>query len=183
MNTLHKWDSAEHLKDEADIALYLEACFDEAGNDASFIAHALGVVARASGMTQLSKDTGLARESLSRALSGEGNPEFSTILKVMKALNLSMSISIATPKAASLSANEIKMKNKPVNKELPTDGMSRYTGIKPFIPVSREKWRTLVRDGKAPQPITLSSRCVMYRNSDIHEWLKDPLNYRADGCA
>ncbi len=65
-------------------------------------------------------------------------------------------------------------------KELPTEGMSRYTGIKPFIPVSREKWRQLVRDGRAPQPITLSSRCVLYRNSDIHEWLKDPLNYRAE---
>ena len=97
MNTLHKWDSAEHLKDEADIALYLEACFDEAGSDASFIAHALGVVARARGMTQLSKDTGLARESLYRALSGDGNPEFSTILKVMKALNLNLSVKVATP--------------------------------------------------------------------------------------
>ena len=97
MNTLHKWDSAEHLKDETDIALYLEACFDEAGNDASFIAHALGVVARARGMTQLSKDTGLARESLYRALSGDGNPEFSTILKVMKALNLNLSVKVATP--------------------------------------------------------------------------------------
>ena len=61
------------------------------------MAHALGVVARARGMTQLSKDTGLARESLYRALSGEGNPEFSTILKVMKALNLSMSVKVATP--------------------------------------------------------------------------------------
>ena len=64
--------------------------------------------------------------------------------------------------------------------ELPTDGMSRYRNLAPFIPVSREKWRTLVREGKAPQPITLSSRCVMYRNAQIHEWLKDPLNYRAE---
>ena len=65
-------------------------------------------------------------------------------------------------------------------KELPTDGMSRYRALSSYIPVSREKWRTLVREGKAPQPITLSSRCVMYRNADIHEWLKDPLNYRAE---
>ena len=65
-------------------------------------------------------------------------------------------------------------------KELPTDGMSRYRALSSYIPVSREKWRTLVREGKAPQPITLSSRCVMYRNADVHEWLKDPLNYRVE---
>ena len=65
-------------------------------------------------------------------------------------------------------------------KELPTDGMSRYRALSSYIPVSREKWRTLVREGKAPQPITLSSRCVMYRNSEVHEWLKDPLNYRVE---
>ena len=65
-------------------------------------------------------------------------------------------------------------------KELPTDGMSRYRALSSYIPVSREKWRTLVREGKAPQPIRLSERCVMYRNSDVHEWLKDPVNYRAE---
>lgn len=65
-------------------------------------------------------------------------------------------------------------------KELPTDGMSRYSALSSFIPVSREKWRTLVREGKAPQKIRLSNRCVMYRNSEVHEWLKDPLNYRAE---
>ena len=65
-------------------------------------------------------------------------------------------------------------------KELPTDGMSRYRALSSYIPVSREKWRTLVREGKAPQPIRLSERCVMYRNSDVHEWLKDPLNYRVE---
>ena len=68
-------------------------------------------------------------------------------------------------------------------KELPTDGMSRYTGLKPYIAVSREKWRILVLKGEAPQPIRLSSRCVMYRNADVHEWLKDPLNYRAEVSA
>ena len=65
-------------------------------------------------------------------------------------------------------------------KELPTDGMSRYRALSSYIPVSREKWRTLVREGKAPQKIRLSNRCVMYRNSEVHEWLKDPLNYRAE---
>ena len=85
---LRKWDSAEHLKTDEDMAAYLEACFQEAGDDASFIAKALGNIARAKGMTQLSKDTGLGRESLYKALSGEGNPSFATILKVTHALGL-----------------------------------------------------------------------------------------------
>ena len=61
---LSKWDSAEHLKTDEDMAAYLEACLQEAGDDAAFIAKALGNIARAKGMTQLSKDTGLGRESL-----------------------------------------------------------------------------------------------------------------------
>jgi probable addiction module antidote protein len=87
---LTRWDSAEHLKSDEDIAAYLDACFEEAGDNAAFIAHALGVVARAKGMTQLAKDTGLGRESLYKALSGEGNPSFATILKVMSALGVQL---------------------------------------------------------------------------------------------
>lgn len=87
---LRKWDSAEHLKTEEDMALYLEACFEEAGDDAAFIAKALGTIARAKGMAQLARDTGLGRESLYKALSGEGNPSFATILKVMRALGLKL---------------------------------------------------------------------------------------------
>lgn len=87
---LRKWDSAEHLKTEEDMALYLEACFEEAGYDAAFIAKALGNIARAKGMAQLARDTGLGRESLYKALSGEGNPSFATILKVMRALGLKL---------------------------------------------------------------------------------------------
>ena len=82
------WDSAEYLKTDEDIALYFEACVDEAGDDAAFIAKALGIIARARGMTQLAKDTGLGREGLYRALSGESNPSFATILKVAHALGL-----------------------------------------------------------------------------------------------
>lgn len=87
---LRKWDSAEHLKTEEDVALYFEACLEEAGDDAAFIAKALGTIARARGMTQLAKDTGLGRESLYKALSGEGNPSFATILKVMHALGMQL---------------------------------------------------------------------------------------------
>lgn len=92
MLKLKKWDTAEHLQTEEDIALYLEACIEEAGDDAAFIAKALGNIARARGMTQLAKDTGMGRESLYKALSGEGNPSFATILKVTHALGLDFKV-------------------------------------------------------------------------------------------
>lgn len=87
---LRKWDSAEHLKTDEEMVLYLEACLEEAGDDAAFIAKALGNIARAKGMTQLAKETGLGRESLYKALSGEGNPSFATILKVTTALGIKL---------------------------------------------------------------------------------------------
>ena len=87
---LRQWDSAEHLKTDEDIALYLDACLEEAGNDPAFIAKALGNIARARGMSQLARDTGLGRESLYKALSGEGNPSFATILKVIHALGVKL---------------------------------------------------------------------------------------------
>ena len=87
-----RWDSAEHLKTEEDIQLYLEACIEEAGDDSAFIVHALSVVARARSMTQLAKDTGLTREGLYKALSPEGNPTFSTVAKVAKALGFRLTI-------------------------------------------------------------------------------------------
>lgn len=92
MVKLKKWDTVEHLQTGEDIALYLEACIEEAGDDAAFIAKALGNIARAQGMTQLAKDTGLGRESLYKALSGEGNPSFATILKVTHALGLDFKV-------------------------------------------------------------------------------------------
>lgn len=85
---LSRWDPARHLKTDEDMVAYLDACLDEACDDAAFIAHALGVIARAKGMSQLARDTGLGRESLYKALSGEGNPSFATILKVMSALGV-----------------------------------------------------------------------------------------------
>ncbi|MDP5007754.1 MAG: putative addiction module antidote protein [Glaciimonas sp.] len=85
---LRKWDVVEHLQTEEDMRLYFEACVEE--GDPSLIAAALGDIARARGMTQVARDTGLGRESLYKALSGEGNPEFETILKVVKALGLKL---------------------------------------------------------------------------------------------
>lgn len=64
-------------------------------------------------------------------------------------------------------------------KYLPHDGMSRFSQIKDFIPFSREKWRQLVRDGKAPQAIKLGIRCTMWRNSDLHDFLENPVDYSA----
>lgn len=87
---LRQWDSAEHLKTPEDMALYLETCLQEAGDDAAFIAKALGNIARAKGMSQLANDTGMGRESLYKALSGEGNPSFATILKVTRALGIEL---------------------------------------------------------------------------------------------
>jgi probable addiction module antidote protein len=85
---LSRWDSAKYLQSEEDVAMYFEACLDEAGDDAAFIAKSLGVIARARGMTQLAKDTGIGRESLYKALSGQGNPSFNTVIKVTHALGL-----------------------------------------------------------------------------------------------
>lgn len=90
-----RWDSAEHLKTDEDIQLYLEACIEEAGDDPAFIIHALGVVARARNMSQLARDTGLTREGLYKALSPEGNPTFSTVAKVAKALGLQITVQTA----------------------------------------------------------------------------------------
>ena len=80
------WDSAEYLKTEADITAYLDACFEEAGDDPAFLVHALGVAARARNMSQLARDTGLTREGLYKALSSSGNPSFGTVLKVADAM-------------------------------------------------------------------------------------------------
>ena len=98
MNALKttRWDSAQHLKTDKDIVEYLDACLAEAGDDAAFIAHALGVIARAKGMSQLARDTGLGRESLYKALSGDGNPSFATILKIMHALGVKLHAEAAT---------------------------------------------------------------------------------------
>ena len=82
------WDVAEHLETEEDMAAYLEVALE--GNDPSLIAAALGDIARAKGMTQIANQTGLGRESLYKALSPDGNPEFSTILKVVNALGLQL---------------------------------------------------------------------------------------------
>ena len=85
---LTPFDAAEFLDSEESISAYLAALLEE-GNPKAFAA-GLGDVARARGMSQVARDAGVSRESLYRALSGEGNPEFGTILKVMRALGLKL---------------------------------------------------------------------------------------------
>jgi probable addiction module antidote protein len=87
------WDAAEHLQSREDMAAYLEAALDE--GDAALAAAALGDIARASGMTAVARETGLGRESLYKALSPEGNPEFATVLKVLHSLGLKLHASAA----------------------------------------------------------------------------------------
>lgn len=85
-----RYDVAEHLRTQEEMAAYFEACLAEADGDAAFIAKALGDIARAKGMSQVARDAGLSRESLYKALSGERVPAFDTILKVMSALGLKL---------------------------------------------------------------------------------------------
>ena len=81
-----QWDVAEHLETEEDMAAYLEAALED--GDPKLVSAALGDIARAKGMTQVARDTGLGRESLYKTLSPEGNPELTTLLKVVHALGL-----------------------------------------------------------------------------------------------
>jgi len=89
--TTRPWDAARYLESDEDIALYLDAALEE--DDPALLAAALGDVARAKGMTEIARETGLGRESLYKALSQEGNPEFATVQKVVRSLGLKLHIS------------------------------------------------------------------------------------------
>jgi probable addiction module antidote protein len=84
------YDVADYLTTPEDCAAYLDACIEESDGDAAFIAKALGDIARAKGMARVARDTGLSRESLYKALSGERSPDFATILKVTRALGMKL---------------------------------------------------------------------------------------------
>jgi probable addiction module antidote protein len=90
-----RYDVAEYLDTPEEMAAYLEAAMEEADGDAAFIARALGDIARAKGMTQIARESGLSRESLYKALSGDRSPEFETILKVISALGLKLHATVA----------------------------------------------------------------------------------------
>ena len=90
------YDSAEYLDSIEAINAYLEEALET--DDPAFIAKALGTIARARGMSRIAKKAGLSRESLYKALSTEGNPEFGTIIRVMQALGLKFSIAATQAK-------------------------------------------------------------------------------------
>lgn len=83
-----RWDAADYLKSDEDMAAYLEAALED--GDAAVFTAALGDIARAKGMSQIARKSGLGRESLYKALSPDGNPEFATVLKVVRSLGLDL---------------------------------------------------------------------------------------------
>lgn len=83
-----KFDVAEALRSDAAIAAFMADAF--ASEDAGYIAHALGIVARARGMSQIANQTGLSREQLYRSFSEKGNPTLKTTIAVMKALGIEL---------------------------------------------------------------------------------------------
>jgi probable addiction module antidote protein len=87
-----KWDVVDYLKTDKDMAEYLEAVIED--GDPALVSAALGDIARAKGMTQIAKRAGLGRASLYKALSPNGNPEFATVIKVIRALGLQLHASV-----------------------------------------------------------------------------------------
>lgn len=88
------FDAAEYLDTDEAIEEFIAAAFES--GDPQFIAKCLGIVARARNMSKLARDTGMSRSALYKALSGEGNPEFGTILKVVGALGIRLSATVVT---------------------------------------------------------------------------------------
>lgn len=85
-------DSAEDLTSDAAVATFMAEAFSS--RDAGYIAHALGVVARAKGMAQIASQTGLSREQLYRSFSGTGNPTLKTTIAVMNALGIELTAKV-----------------------------------------------------------------------------------------
>ena len=86
------YDAAEFLETDEDIVAYLNAALED--GDPALVSAALGDIARARGMTQLAKDTGITRDGLYKALSPTGNPSFSTVQKVVKALGYNLNVGL-----------------------------------------------------------------------------------------
>lgn len=93
--TTQLWDPAEHLATDQDIAAYLDAALED--GDPALVVAVLGDIARARGMTQLAREAGVGRESLYKALSSTGNPEFATVMKVLRALGLRLHVQPVQP--------------------------------------------------------------------------------------
>ncbi len=90
MTETRPWDTAEQLDTPEEIAAYLEAAFEE--GDPAFFTHALGIVARAKGMSKIAEEAGVTREALYKALSSTGDPRLSTLAGVLKALGMRFAV-------------------------------------------------------------------------------------------
>lgn len=84
------WDPTRYLKSKEDIAAYLDAVLED--GDPELLKAALGDIARSKGMTEIARAAGLGRANLYKALSPEGNPEFATVAKVLRALGLRLTV-------------------------------------------------------------------------------------------
>jgi len=93
--TFSDWDMADHINTKEDVIGVIEAALEE--NDTEFLLEVLGDIARSKGMAQIAKDLNLARESLYRSLSPEGNPSFNTVAKVLDNLGFQLSIKQKIP--------------------------------------------------------------------------------------
>ncbi|WP_029004142.1 addiction module antidote protein [Azorhizobium doebereinerae] len=91
------WDMAEHIATPEAVAAYLEAAFED--GEPAVVAAALGAIARSKGMSAVAREAGVTREALYKALSPEGDPRLSTLLGVMKALGLHLTVSADRPAA------------------------------------------------------------------------------------
>ena len=91
---IQPFEAADCLQSDEDRTQYLQSCLDQAPEDAALFAKAVGDIARARGMVQLARDTGLTREGLYKALGDQGNPSFATVMKVMHALGLQFNVGV-----------------------------------------------------------------------------------------
>ena len=87
-----RFDAADYLDDLDDVAAYLEIALDESADDPTAVPRALGVIARSQNMSELARRVGMSRDGLYKALSAEGNPTWSTVLKLTNALGLRLSV-------------------------------------------------------------------------------------------
>lgn len=90
--TFTRWDATDQLRTEEDARLYLEAAFEEDLDDGRLIRAALSDIARSRNMSQLAREIGMTREGLYKALSGNGNPDFNTMMKIIRALGMRLRV-------------------------------------------------------------------------------------------
>lgn len=89
-----RWDPVDHLQNDEDARLYLEACAKEDPGDGSLIRAALNDIARSGNMSWLAREIGMSREGLYKALSENGNPAFSTVVRIVRALGLQLRFTV-----------------------------------------------------------------------------------------